>query len=276
MSQEQQSAGTPDALLQPGDPAPYEVIDATAQFPVLLVCDHASRAIPAAMGNLGVAEADLARHVAWDIGASKVVRCLSAALRVPAVLAGYSRLVVDCNRPLDSPSAFPEISDGVSIPGNQELTRQDRQQRADALYWPYHHAVRDSLERLERMATAPALVAIHSFTPVFDGTVRPWHIGVLWDKDPRIPVPLMERLRRQSGLAVGDNQPYSGKHPDDFTIDHHAEAEGLAHISLEIRQDLIDTEQGVHEWAGIVAEALGPILSDPDLYVHWSGRVSQD
>ncbi len=242
-------------------------------LPVLLVCDHASRRIPESLQGLGVAEKDLRSHVAWDIGAAAVTRLLSRTLRVPAVLAGYSRLVVDCNRRLDSSTAFPETSDGVVIPGNLGLDKTERQCRAEALYWPYHHAVRDQLAALESLAVAPALVAVHSFTPVFAASARPWHIGVLWDKDPRIAVPLLDSLQESTEYHVGNNEPYSGKHPHDFTIDYHAEAGGLPNISLEIRQDLIDTDAGAEKWVNILAEALLPILSDQELYSHWSGTL---
>jgi len=249
----------------------FEVLEVKPSMPVLLVCDHASRRIPDSLQSLGVDEQHLSTHVAWDIGAADVTRHLSRVLRVPAVLAGYSRLVVDCNRRLDSSTAFPETSDGVVVPGNLKLDRNERQCRAEALYWPYHHAVRDQLAALESMAPAPAMVAIHSFTPVYGDSARPWHIGILWDTDPRISKPLLDSLREQTEYHVGDNEPYSGKHPHDFTIDHHAEAGGLPNVSLEIRQDLIDTEAGVLQWVDILKEALLPILSDQELYSHWSG-----
>lgn len=249
----------------------FEVLEVEPSMPVLLVCDHASRRIPDALQNLGVDEQYLSSHVAWDIGAADVTRRLSRALRVPAVLAGYSRLVVDCNRRLDSLAAFPETSDGVVVPGNLQLDGNERQCRAEALYWPYHNAIRDQLASLESMAAAPAMVAIHSFTPMFADAVRPWHIGVLWDKDPRIARPLLDSLRNNAEHNIGDNEPYSGKHPHDFTIDHHAEAGGLPNISIEVRQDLIDTDAGVEQWSDALVTALLPILSDTDLYVHWSG-----
>lgn len=156
------------------------------------------------------------------------------------------------------------------VPGNQTLDHAGRKTRADALFWPYHHTIRKCLTDLEAMAPAPALIAIHSFTPEFDGHVRPWHIGVLWDKDPRIPVPLLAALSRLEGVVVGDNEPYSGKHPHDFTVDHHAEAEGLAHVSVEIRQDLVETPDGVAYWGDLLSEALAPILSGTKLYEHWA------
>ena len=252
------------------EPAPFDILDVAASRPVLLVCDHASHRVPERLGNLGVSAADLRTHLGVDIGAGAVVRFLSSALQLPAVLAGYSRLVVDCNRRLDDPSAFPVCVDGVTVPGNRELNHEDRLARADAVYWPYHHAVRDQLRRLESRAGAPALITVHSFTPVLDGVRRPWHFGILWDKDPRLPVPLMEGLRRYPDVQVGNNQPYSGKDPHDFTIDHHGEAEGLPHVSIEIRQDLVETDDGVRHWGGLLAEVLASILAETELYTLWT------
>lgn len=251
--------------------AVFEVLEVKPVRPVLLVCDHASRRIPDSLHNLGVEEQYLSSHVAWDIGAADVTRYLSRALQVPAVLAGYSRLVVDCNRQLDSSTAFPETSDGVVIPGNLKLDKNERQCRAEALYWPYHNAIRDQLAALESMGAAPAMVAVHSFTPVFSDAARPWHMGILWDKDPRIAKQLLDSLRENTDYNIGNNEPYSGKHPHDFTIDHHAEAGGLPNVSIEIRQDLIDTDSGAKQWADTLVAALLPILSDPELYAHWSG-----
>lgn len=259
-------------LLGPEEPPPFERLWRTPSLPVLLVCDHAAARVPAALGTLGLGPEHLADHIALDIGAAALTRALAGALGLPAILTAYSRLVVDCNRRLDDPTAFPECSDGRRVPGNAGLAVADRQLRAESLYWPYHHRVRDDLRVMEAYARAPALVAIHSFTPRIDGQQRPWHAGILWDKDPRIPVPLMKRLAGDPALCIGDNQPYSGQHPADFTIDHHAEAEGLPHVSIEVRQDLITTAEGVHQWTRILTDALRPILADPALYQHWPGN----
>lgn len=257
-------------LIGADEPVSVEVLHAEPAYPALLVCDHATNRIPASLGGLGVAPADLETHFAVDIGAADIVRHLSRRLGLPAVLTTYSRLVVDCNRALTDPSAFPLCLEHIMVPGNQALDHAGRKARADALYWPYHHAIRERLADLETTGTAPALIAIHSFTPTFENHMRPWHIGVLWDKDPRIPVSLIAALRGIDGVVVGDNEPYSGKHPHDFTIDHHAEAEGLAHVSVEIRQDLIETPDGVAHWGDVLSEALTPILSEPGLYEHWT------
>jgi predicted N-formylglutamate amidohydrolase len=257
-------------LLGPDDPSPYIVIENEPSWPALLVCDHSSDRIPASLNGLGVPAEKLETHLCLDIGAANVTRFLSDHLMLPAVMAGYSRLVVDCNRRLDDPSAFTTGDRDTVVPGNVDLSQAAREKRANALYWPYHHAVRDSLTALESMASAPALVTIHSFTPVLNGRTRPWHYGILWDSDPRIPKPLIEALRRIPGIMVGDNAPYSGRDPHDFTIDHHGEAEGLPHVSIEIRQDLINTDDGVQKWGGRLAEVLTPILDDPELYTFWT------
>lgn len=258
------------ALLGPNDPPPYCILENEPSWPVLLVCDHASNQIPASLNGLGVPAAKLETHLCLDIGAAKLTRYLSDQLMLPAVMAGYSRLVVDCNRRLDDPTAFSTGDRDTVVPGNLDLTQTARENRANALYWPYHHAVRDNLAALEAMASAPALVTIHSFTPVLNGRARPWHYGILWDSDPRIPKPLIHALRGMPGIKVGDNEPYSGKDPHDFTIDHHGEAEGLPHVSIEIRQDLVDTDDGVQNWGGRLAEALTPILDNPELYTFWT------
>ncbi|MDP6673565.1 MAG: N-formylglutamate amidohydrolase [Gammaproteobacteria bacterium] len=257
-------------LIGVDEPTPVEVLHADPAHPVLLVCDHATNRIPASLNGLGISPIDLETHFAVDIGAADIVRHISRKLELPAVLTTYSRLVVDCNRILTDPSAFPLCLENIMVPGNQELDHDGRKDRADTLYWPYHQAIRERLIDLENDGRLPALIAIHSFTPTFENTTRPWHIGVLWDKDPRIPVPLINALREIDGVNVGDNEPYSGKHPHDFTVDHHAEAEGLAHVSVEIRQDLIETPEGVMYWGDLLATALAPILSGPGLYEHWT------
>ncbi len=268
-------AGRPTgALLSPSEPPPYEVINTSGKARLLLVCDHASRRIPAQLRDLGLDELALGRHIACDIGAGDVTRRLSSMLDAPAVLAGYSRLVVDCNRKLHDPTAFLAISDGEFVPGNHGIDEAEKQRRANACYHPYHAAITDQLAAFDGRGIVPAFVAIHSFTRIFNRQRRPWEIGVLWDSDPRIPVPLMEQLADR-GIVVGDNEPYSGRAPADFTIDHHAEGGGLAHVSIEVRQDLIDHPEGVDRWSRILGEILGDILQNEDLYRRWDGEGSR-
>ena len=261
----------PDSpLLKPEDPPPYELVNQDGEAKALLVCDHASNRIPDVLGNLGLPPEKLTQHIAYDIGCHGLTSQLAERLNAPALLAGYSRLVVDLNRSLTDPGLMPEVSDNTTVPGNCDLTEADRRERIHSLFTPYRKAIDGVLHGFHERGIAPALIAIHSFTPLMNGHERPWQIGVLWDKDPRIPVPLMEKLRaRPEGLTVGDNEPYSGKHPADYTIDHHAESRGIPHVSIEVRQDLIDTEEGVRQWATILHESLRDILADPELYKVW-------
>jgi predicted N-formylglutamate amidohydrolase len=248
------------------------VLDSPERYPALIVCDHASNRIPERLHGLGLDAQWRDNHIAVDIGAKALATALASALGISCVLGGYSRLVVDCNRRLNDPSAFPEISDGIPIPGNCNLTTTERQRRVDEIYWPYHHAVRDVISGLEqRHEKAPAVIAIHSFTPVLEGITRTWHAGILWDADPRMPSALIRGLREEAQLEIGDNEPYSGRHPADFTIDHHAEAEGLAHVGIEVRQDLIGDPSGVAEWTERLRSSLQPILQNPELYRYWPG-----
>lgn len=253
-------------LLAADEPAPYVVINEESDRPLLLVCDHASRDIPRALGDLGLDPLARRCHLALDIGAGPLARALAASLGATAVLANYSRLVVDCNRHLLDSGAFLEFGDGIPIPGNRGLSDADKAARADAVYWPYHRALDAEIARLRRNGRLPAVIAIHSFTPVLDGLSRPWQMGVLWDADRRIADVLLRELRA-GGFMVGDNEPYSGKAPQDFSIDQHAEAGGLPHVGIEVRQDLIDNDEGVGRTAAVlhrIIDALPPAIFAAD------------
>ena len=259
-------------LIAADEPDPVSIINADGNGKVLLVGDHVSNRIPRSLEQLGLDESVLAQHVASDIGTRKLITHLSQHLDAPAVLAGYSRLVVDLNRSLEDPTVMPEVSDGIPIPGNQGLSREERAMRVHCFYRPYRVTIDGMLARFRERGIVPAFISIHSFTPQLaaDTQHRPWQIGLMWDKDPRIPVPMLARLREHpQDIVVGDNEPYSGKHAADYTIDHHAEAAGLPHVSIETRQDLVDTEAGAEQWATILDNALRDILADPDLYRLW-------
>mgnify|MGYP001827532883 FL=1 len=239
---------------------------------MLLVADHASPYFPAGMNQLGVADWVLERHVAWDIGSDELTRYLADALDAPAVLAGFSRLIVDPNRKLDDRTAFIQVSDGIAIPGNLDLDEAQKALRVQSFFEPYHNAIDKRIERFTANGTIPAFISVHTCTPEFDRIVRPWHIGVMWDQDPRIAVPLIEKFNSMDEICIGDNEPYSGRHPHDFTIDHHAEPAGLPHVGIEVRQDLVRDREGARRWAGILAGALAEILDDESLYQPYSGR----
>lgn len=253
------------ALLAPDEPRPFELFNGAGRAPLLLICDHATRFIPRALNRLGLDEAALARHIAWDIGIAEVTRRLARRLDAPAVLSHFSRLIVDPNRQLDNPTLMPEISDGTVIPGNRDLEACERRARIDTFFRPYHDAVAAQLDAMLGRGQAPALVSMHSFTPVMHGIPRPWEIGILWNRDARLPRPLMERLRAE-GLTVGDNEPYSGADGHGYTQHTHGDRRGLANVLIEVRQDLIDTQQGAARWAERLGAALEDVLQDPALY----------
>ena len=260
------------SLLAPDEPSPVVVLRTDAASPFVITCDHAGQLIPRCLGDLGVNAVERARHIGWDIGALGVARVLAARLGAVLIAQRYSRLVIDCNRRLDDPTSIAVESDGQPIPGNVGLTDADRAARARELFGPYHAGIDAELRSAvalcprDHVPHGPALIAVHSFTDVYGGRERPWHCGILWDRDPRLPLALLEALRDERGLVVGDNEPYSGRHPADFTIDHHAEHRGWPHVCIEVRQDLIAGPAGVEAWARRLATPLADRLSDPNLY----------
>lgn len=254
------SATAPLPLFGASDAPPFSLLNPTGRAPALIVCDHASRDIPAALNNLGLPQAALERHIAWDIGAGDLARSLARSLDAPAVLAGYSRLVIDCNRRRDDPTLILAESDGEVIPGNIGIDAAQRAERIHSCYAPYHLAVEQRLASFRMAGVVPAFISIHSFTPVLGGSVRPWHVGVLWDTDARMAAPMLEALRAVPDLNVGDNLPYSGRHPSDYTVDYHAESAGLPHLCLEVRQDLLADKEGVARWTEIIAPPIRRLL----------------
>lgn len=256
----------PWPLIGPGDPPPFEVVNPEGAAPFLLVCDHASRLVPRSMSQLGLADWVMDRHVACDIGARELTLALAERFDAPAVLAGYSRLVVDLNRKIADNGAFIKVSDGIAVPGNIEMSEAEREARIRSFFEPYHDAVHTALGRFLAAGRVPALVSIHTCTPVFNRVVRRWHVGVMWDRDPRIARPLIANLGAVPDLCVGDNEPYSGAHPNDFTVDHHAERNGFPCVGVEVRQDLVNSREGAAHWADVLGAALEPVMADPGLY----------
>ena len=244
-----------ETLLAPDEPTPFAILNPDAIVPVLLVCDHASNRFPRSLGTMGLEYLDRVSHVALDIGASAVAEALADNLGATAVLCQYSRLIVDCNRNLIDESAFLNYGDGVEIPGNHSLQNHEKERRASEIYWPYHNAIKDQIVRLKKYGIDPVVISIHSFTPVINGNDREWEIGVLWDKDSVTAEIFLTRLI-ESGYLVGDNKPYSGKDPEDFTIDFHAESAGLSHVGIEICQDLINHDDGVERISNTLKEII--------------------
>ena len=253
------------ALLGGDDPPPFGLVNEDATTPLLLVCDHASREIPRALGRLGLGDADLARHVAYDIGAAELTLGLARRLDCTAVLAGYSRLVIDLNRPPGDPQSILAVSDGTVVPGNRNLSAAAQAQRAEALHWPYHHAVDAAFARLRRIGPEPLLFSVHTFTPSLGGEDRFWDAGVLWNRDPRLAVPLLALLRRQPGLVIGDNEPYSGRDLA-YSLDLHAGTAGLPNCAIEVRQDHCEDAGDLARWVTILGDALAAILAMPHMH----------
>jgi predicted N-formylglutamate amidohydrolase len=242
-----------------------ELFNIEGGAPVLVLCDHAGRRVPAELDDLGLPESELARHIGWDIGSADVARRLARLLDAPAVLCHVCRLVVDPNRKPGDPSSIPVISDGTLVPANHDLSPKQVRSRVRRFFLPYHRAVARQVARLRRRGV-PVIIAMHSFTPRLGHTWRPWEAAVLWDTDPRLAAPVLEGLRREPGLHVGDNEPYSGRYPVGYSIPFHAARPRLPHVTFEIRQDLIDTRATAEAWAERLAGVLREPLSDPKLY----------
>ena len=248
-------------LLVPGDPPPFSVHNEQGKAPVLLLCDHASKAVPKALGDLGISQAELSRHIGWDIGGLDAAIALAEALDAPLVASGYSRLVIDCNRWPGGEGSTPEISDGTPVPANKGLTKEQIDARAEACFWPYHREVDRHLDRMTAGGAKVALLVMHSFTPQMNGFKRPWHVGVLWNDDARLPEPLLAELRRDPALVVGDNEPYSARASYEYTLNAHARTRKLPHCSLEVRQDLIATRRTARAWGRKLAPAISAAVA---------------
>jgi predicted N-formylglutamate amidohydrolase len=239
--------------LGPDEPPAVELVNAEGSGNAVLVCDHASNRVPRRLGTLGLDAAALDDHIAWDPGAAEVARRLSAHLDAPLVLSGYSRLVIDCNRPLGNAQSIAQQSAGVPVPGNRALSAADRAVRIDALFRPYHGAIARLLER--RSHRASLLLSIHSFTPVLDGRARPWQVGVSYWRDPRLAALLRGELSQGTESAVGYNQPYPIDEAIDYTVPVHGEGRGLPSVMIEIRQDGIRGLAAAAAWATRLAQA---------------------
>ena len=244
------------ALLAADEPRPERVLRADGASDFFLTADHAGRAIPRALGRLGLPDRELDRHIAWDIGIAAVTERLSSALDATAVLQTYSRLVIDCNRDPSVPSAMPEISELTPIPGNVALSAADRAARVAAIFTPYHTRIGELLDARAAAGRRTVLVAMHSFTPVFKGESRAMQVGVLYNRDARLATVLLDLLRAEGDLVVGDNAPYAITDTSDYGVPVHGEQRGLVHVEIEIRQDLIAEPAGQAAWAERFARLL--------------------
>ena len=246
--------------MAPDEPRPWHVERDAGASAFFLLCDHAGMRIPRSLGSLGLPAEELERHIAWDIGAAAVSTTLANALDATMILQPYSRLVIDCNRPLHSPQSIVAASERTPIPGNQRVGADDAARREREIFAPYHARIRDELDARRLRGQPTLLVAIHSFTPVFLGQERPWQVGVLYHRDGRMAHALGTALRAEAGLVVGENEPYAVSDDTDYAIPEYGERRGLPHVEIEIRQDLIADEVGQQEWALRLARLLPPLV----------------
>ncbi len=238
---------------------PFEVINPAGAAPILIACDHADNRIPGYLAGLGLDGVYLEQHIAYDIGAKQVAIMLSALFDAPLLVATYSRLVIDLNRHLHDPSLIAEISDGVTIPGNLDLTEATRNHRIKRFFNPYHDQYQDMVGAQLSMHARPIILAIHSFTPTMNGVARPWEIGVLWDQDAVLAQQLIESLSKVTGFNIGNNKPYHATDPHGYAQVIHAHERGVEFSLLEIRQDLIADNEGQATIAKFIYEAVLPI-----------------
>ncbi|PLX35906.1 MAG: N-formylglutamate amidohydrolase [Hyphomicrobiales bacterium] len=254
------------------DFVPFEIVAGPADRGLLIIADHASNALPNEYGTLGTTREELSRHIGYDIGSAALTRALAARLGAPAVLSTFSRLLIDPNRGADDPTLVMRLSDGVVLPGNAKVDEAEKQRRVERFYAPYHGAVDAAIDAGIAAGKPPAVFSVHSFTPVWRGWPRPWHAGVLWDQDPRFALPLIEKLREDPRLVVGDNEPYTGALKND-SLYRHGTVRGIAHALIEVRQDLISDDEGVEQWADRLAPIIEEILALPgmnDIHVYGS------
>jgi predicted N-formylglutamate amidohydrolase len=243
-------------LLDDTDPDPVRVLCPDGGSDFFLTADHAGRAVPRSLGDLGVRQGEWERHIAWDIGIAAVTERLSHLLDAAAVLQNYSRLVIDCNRRPDWESSIPTISEHTEIPGNRDLSQAECAARRREIFDPYHGEIATLLDRRAAAGRRTVLVAMHSFTPVFKGETRNVEIGVLYNRDVRLAAIMLDLLRAEGDLAVGDNAPYAITDTSDYTVPVHGEWRGLPHVEIEIRQDLISDPAGQKSWAARLARLL--------------------
>jgi predicted N-formylglutamate amidohydrolase len=253
------SAADTSLLLGAAEVPPVKEENAGGRSPYLLTCDHYGRLIPRALGDLGLPASELTRHIAWDIGIAGVAEQLSNHLDAHLIAQRYSRLVIDCNRPPCVASSIPVLSEATTVPGNEGLTRAAAEMRQKSIFDPYHRRIADVIDQRLHDGMPTVLVSLHSFTPVYAGIARPWHVGTLYHRDTHLPPLLLQLFRGEGDLVVGDNEPYAVSDETDYTIPIHGEARGLMNSGIEIRQDLIADQAGEKQWADRLARIFAEV-----------------
>lgn len=242
-------------LLRSGDPHPVETLGNVHGAPLLVLCDHASNRVPKALGDMGLEQKHLEAHIAWDIGARRVTEHLIDMMGGHAILGSYSRLVIDCNRPLWNPTLVPEMSDGVTIPANKGLSSSLIGRRIGEIYLPYHYAVVRALAQFNERGVRPFVLGLHSCTPVMKGVFRPWSIGIAHSAVRDVSDKFVRQMKDYGEFQVGDNEPYAID-DDDYTFPAHIVPADLKHVFVELRQDLIADDAGASKWANVLCRGL--------------------
>jgi predicted N-formylglutamate amidohydrolase len=245
-----------EGILASDDPPVFTVGNEKGASPFLIVSDHAGKQMPRRLAQLGLSNAECDRHIAWDIGAGALADMIAGALDAVVIRQNYSRLVIDCNRMPWSETSILEVSEMTRVPGNVDLSEHHRRARLHEIFHPYHNRIADELDERREAGRPTILISVHSFTPVFKARERPWHVGVLYNRDARLAHILLEMLQREDGLSVGDNEPYSVSDASDYTIPVHGERRAVPHVALEIRQDLVTDVAGQRKWAELLLRLL--------------------
>jgi predicted N-formylglutamate amidohydrolase len=239
---------------------PFRLVNESGPSPIVIICDHASNRVPAEYDGLGLHRTLFERHIAWDIGAAAISEQLAERFRAPAILAGASRLFIDCNRQFADPSLIPAASHGTEVPGNRSLSQAEREKRWHTWHQSYHQAIRDLIDRKLKAGQEPIVLSIHSMTPILRGIARPWQIAVCWSEDSRLSAPMLDALRERRSITVGDNEPYKLDAREDYSVPHHAIERGLRHLQIEFRQDEVADATGQQRWADLFGDCLERVL----------------
>ena len=251
-------------LLQSADPDPV-IVEMRPDLRWLVVCDHASNRMPSPLGKLGLNSVELNEHIAWDIGAADAARRLAEQLNAPSIYCNYSRLVIDCNRYPSARDSSPDVSDGIYVPGNKNISNDALVLRRDEIFKPYHTAIANHLDAVAAKGYCPVFLSIHSCTRHMRGADRPWHIGLAWRRDDRFTRPVLGALRDLTDEPIGDNLPYDLELGGDFTTPEHAMTRGLAHLQVEFRNDLINTRDAAIYQADLLHRAIARVADDEDI-----------
>jgi predicted N-formylglutamate amidohydrolase len=256
-------------VLSPSEPPPYRIENAQGRGQGVIICDHASYRLPKSLKDMGLAKTDLKKHIAWDIGAEDISRYMSKMLDMPAVLATYSRLVVDLNRAPGYHECIPPVTGGIKVPANTNLSKEAKDRRLKEIFWPYQKKLGQVVDAQIKKKKVPFIIAVHSMTNFLEGQKRPWHISILWHKEEKIAKKLVSILRRNHpDFLIGENEPYTlfSERFSGSTMSRHVEELGLPYVFVEFRQDLVDTKEKALRWADIFLDALKPILENPEMY----------